>query len=277
MEPRFKKGDHVWAKNTKDLVGRTGYVKDFDRYKREYFVAYDKEMWIVPEDELELVDPAVENFKSPILEAEEQKDRYIIHIDEDYLRVLYRQRKAYATDERQAVYNEVYNSIVDFLDGKSDKPQLMSYDWVDEFGNARHSWWVENIDSQWQSGKAFTRQQPAKKPGLNSITDAVEAMYHHTKKANVAYYWMVATVIATFAMTGLGKVAALMAFASLLFSLGQNVWQGVTLEAFIRKMDAQHKTRFDYYPDHISNGGWVLYIVKMLLAVTAIVLMLLNL
>ena len=186
MEPKFRKGDHVWAKNTKELVGRTGYVKDFDRYKREYFVAYDKEMWIVPEDELELVDPKTEEYHGPAYKVEEEQE------------------------------------------------------------------------------------------GLNCITDAVEAMYHHTKKANVAYYWMVATVIATFAMTGLGKVAALMAFASLLFSLGQNVWQGVTLEAFIRKMDAQHKTRFDYYPDHISNGGWVLYIVKMLLAVTAIVLMLLN-
>lgn len=105
------------------------------------------------------------------------------------------------------------------------------------------------------------------------IKEAVEAMYHHTKKSNVAYYWMVGTVVSAYALSGLGRIAAVMAFASLLFSLGQNMWQGVMLERFIRRLDADRKIRFDSYPDHISNGGWALYMVKVLLAVAAVLAM----
>lgn len=65
-EPKFKTGDHVWTKQPKELAGRTGYIKAFDEYKRECLVVYGKEVWIVPEADLELVDPETEEFVSPI-------------------------------------------------------------------------------------------------------------------------------------------------------------------------------------------------------------------
>ena len=53
--PKFKVGDHVWAKKPKDLAGRTGYIKAIFNPKKEYDVAFGAELWIVPEDDLELV------------------------------------------------------------------------------------------------------------------------------------------------------------------------------------------------------------------------------
>lgn len=63
------------------------------------------------------------------------------------------------------------------------------------------------------------------------------------------------------------------AIASLILALLQNVWQGTALECFVRQLDKQGKTRFDHYPDHISNGGWAFYILKMLAALIAIATM----
>ena len=60
VTPKFKTGDHVWAKQPKALAGRTGYVKAVDTYKMEYMVLFDKDVWIVPEDDLELVTPSSE-------------------------------------------------------------------------------------------------------------------------------------------------------------------------------------------------------------------------
>ena len=57
--PKFKVGDHVWAKKPKDLAGRTGYIKAIFNPKKEYDVAFGAELWIVPEDDLELVNEPV--------------------------------------------------------------------------------------------------------------------------------------------------------------------------------------------------------------------------
>ena len=80
--PKFKEGDHVWAKQPKDLVGRTGYVKSIDTYKMEYTVMFDKDMWIVPEADLEMVDPAAENAETPVFEPKEDGPRFDLHYGE---------------------------------------------------------------------------------------------------------------------------------------------------------------------------------------------------
>jgi len=63
VEPKYKKGDHVWAKRSKELAGRTGYVMKVDTRRMEYEERFGTEMWIVPEDDLELVDPATEDYE----------------------------------------------------------------------------------------------------------------------------------------------------------------------------------------------------------------------
>ena len=37
-EPKYKKGDHVWAKQPEELAGRTGYVVTVDTYRMMYDV-----------------------------------------------------------------------------------------------------------------------------------------------------------------------------------------------------------------------------------------------
>ena len=58
-EPKFKNGDHVWAKQPKELYGRTGYVMAVDTYKMEYTVVFGTEAWIIPENDLEMVNEPV--------------------------------------------------------------------------------------------------------------------------------------------------------------------------------------------------------------------------
>jgi len=74
VEPKYKKGDHVWAKQPKELAGRTGYVMDVDTYRMEYDVRFGAEMWIVPEDDLELVDPATEEARQTVFEREDDAE-----------------------------------------------------------------------------------------------------------------------------------------------------------------------------------------------------------
>jgi hypothetical protein len=57
--PKFKVGDHVWAKQPKELYGRTGYVTGVDARSRMYDVTYLGEIWKVREDDLELVNEPV--------------------------------------------------------------------------------------------------------------------------------------------------------------------------------------------------------------------------
>ena len=58
VETKYKKGDHVWAKQPKELAGRTGYVLGIDTRRLEYEVRFGTDVWIVPESDLELVEPA---------------------------------------------------------------------------------------------------------------------------------------------------------------------------------------------------------------------------
>jgi len=75
VEPKYKKGDHVWAKQTKELAGRTGYVMDVDTYRMVYDVKFGTELWEILEDDLELVDPATEEVRQPVFEREDDADQ----------------------------------------------------------------------------------------------------------------------------------------------------------------------------------------------------------
>ena len=75
VEAKYKKGDHVWAKQPKELAGRTGYVMWIDTRRMEYDVRFGAEMWIVPESDLELVDPATEEARQTVFECEDDADQ----------------------------------------------------------------------------------------------------------------------------------------------------------------------------------------------------------
>jgi hypothetical protein len=75
VEAKYKKGDHVWAKQPKELAGRTGYVMEVDTRRMEYEVNFGTEIWIVPESDLELVDPATEEARQTVFECEDDADQ----------------------------------------------------------------------------------------------------------------------------------------------------------------------------------------------------------
>lgn len=71
VETKYKKGDHVWAKQPKELAGRTGYVRTVDTYRMVYEVRFGTEIWKMLEDDLELVDPATEEASQLVFERAE--------------------------------------------------------------------------------------------------------------------------------------------------------------------------------------------------------------
>ena len=72
--PKFKEGDHVWAKQPKELAGRTGYVIDIDTLSMEYAIKFGTKIWIIPESDLELVDPTTEEHQT-VFKREDDADQ----------------------------------------------------------------------------------------------------------------------------------------------------------------------------------------------------------
>ena len=81
VEPKYKKGDHVWAKQPKELAGRTGYVRVVDTYRMVYEVAFGTEVWKILEDDLELVDQSLEEARQPVFEREDEADQPLTELD----------------------------------------------------------------------------------------------------------------------------------------------------------------------------------------------------
>lgn len=205
-----------------------------------------------------------------------KRERYIVHIDENYLQTLYVQNNAVSQEDRMKVYNKVYNEIIDFLDGKTDKPATMAYDWVDEYGNPRHSWWVENIDGQWQSGKAFTKQKPAKPDTLTE--DEVYDYYQERSKTAGdradQLAWMFIVMMTGGLISGHAfqtfSICANLALVYMLLSVVQAVWQMFTAWLFkkqVTKMDEKPKD----YPSWVGCGAWLFYWSKMITIAAAVI------
>ena len=109
--------------------------------------------------------------------------------------------------------------------------------------------------------------------GRIDIKEAEEAMYYHTKRAGDLCYWIAAAIIALYIFKGTSAVAAVVAFIALVLAVCQNLWQGITIERFVRRLDKQERHDFDTYPDHIANGGWVFYILKIAATLASIILL----
>ncbi len=75
VETKYKKGDHVWDKQPKELAGRTGYVMNIDTLTMNYEIKFGTEIWIVPESDLELCDPATEEARQTVFEREDDADQ----------------------------------------------------------------------------------------------------------------------------------------------------------------------------------------------------------
>ena len=68
VTPKFKVGDHVWAKQPEELHGRTGYVKAVDTARKMYEVSYGADLFLVAEKDLELVNEDTYNGTAETLE-----------------------------------------------------------------------------------------------------------------------------------------------------------------------------------------------------------------
>lgn len=106
VEPKYKKGDHVWAKQPKELAGRTGYVMAVDTYRMVYEVRFGTELWKMLEDDLELVDPATEEVRQAVFKREDDADQ---PLTEQAAYDEYQERSKVSADQpltEQAAYDE---------------------------------------------------------------------------------------------------------------------------------------------------------------------------
>lgn len=108
------------------------------------------------------------------------------------------------------------------------------------------------------------------------INDAIKSVNICRKTGNVIVYLIVAASIIVFVLTGRGAVAVQLSMAALIISIMQYLWLGISLEAFVRRLERERQFEFDGYPSHISNGGWVIYAFKMIVAIMAAVELILS-
>lgn len=101
-------------------------------------------------------------------------------------------------------------------------------------------------------------------------------IYARTKSGNVIMYLIVAVSVIVFVVTGRGSVAVQLSMGCLILSICQYLWQGFLLELFLRKLERNNQKKFYAYPDAIANGGWVIYVFKMIVAIFAAVELILS-
>lgn len=217
-------------------------------------------------------------------QEENKRGRYIIHIDEDYLQTLYIQKRADTDADKVKVFNEVYDEIKSFLDGTSEEPTTVAYDWVDASGMPHHSWWVEDIDQQWKSGMAYSRQpkpaeveQPADEDNALTEQRAYDDYQERSATAGDRGSMLAWAFICTMLAQLIGSkyfrepyVLAAGGIAYLLLSTLQSLWQTVTIW-LVKCRIKRTGIELDDYPDWIGFGAWVFYWLKMIvLTATAI-------
>lgn len=110
----------------------------------------------------------------------------------------------------------------------------------------------------------------------HDFSEAESEMYEHTKGGNVVVYLIVAASVVIFVMTGRGAVAVQLSMGVLVLGVLQNLWQGFALELFVRYLERKDLKEFHKYPDAITNGGWAIYVLKMIVAILAAVELILS-
>lgn len=123
--------------------------------------------------------------------------------------------------------------------------------------------------------KEIVVQQEEKKI-RHDFSEVKNDMYELTKKGSVLGYLIVAASVIVFVVTGRGEVAVQLSMCVLILGVLQNLWQGFTLELFVRCLENRGQKEFEKYPDHISTGGWVIYAFKMIVAIMAAVELILS-
>ena len=103
------------------------------------------------------------------------------------------------------------------------------------------------------------------------FSEAEKDLYGRTRTGSVLVYLIVAASIIVYVVTGRGAVSVQLSMGVLMLGIMQTLWQGFALELFVRDLQRKDMKEFNKYPDHISTGGWVFYVLKMTVAMMAAV------
>lgn len=123
--------------------------------------------------------------------------------------------------------------------------------------------------------KEIVVQQEEKKI-RHDFSEVKNDMYELTKKGSVLGYLIVAASVIVFVFTGRGEVAVQVSMCVLILGVLQHLWQGFTLEIFLRYLERNDLKEFNTFPDYIGNGAWVIYAFKMIVAIMAAVELILS-
>jgi hypothetical protein len=104
-----------------------------------------------------------------------------------------------------------------------------------------------------------------------TLKEAWNEVNTFTKGGNMLLYLITLTAVTVYVTTGRGAVSVELAMMSLVLGMIQCLWQGFTTELFVRHLERNKQGDFEIYPNHISTGGWAIYVGKMSLAIMAAV------
>lgn len=111
---------------------------------------------------------------------------------------------------------------------------------------------------------------------MHKFSEAENALSAHTKTGSIIVYLIVVASFVLLVTTGRGAVAVQLSMGALILALLQNLWQGISLEVFLRYLEHNDIKEFHTWPDAIGNGGWAIYVMKMIVAILAAVELILS-
>ena len=78
------------------------------------------------------------------MEQNEKKNKYVIVINDEYMRMLYVQRCADTAEQKAELFQKVIGIIKDWLRNDSEDP-LIAYEFIGPDGRKYQSWRIEDI------------------------------------------------------------------------------------------------------------------------------------
>ena len=184
-------------------------------------------------------------------------ERVIIHLNLDYMEMMYAQKGAMTTEAKKQVADGIMADIVRFVHGEGKKDYLFAYDFTDRNNKTCPSWWLEYIDHK-DTGEGVTESKVNDYYQERSVTAGSRA----DQLAWMFVLMMTGGLISGHAYETFSVCAALSAIY-LFFSIMQAVWQTFTSWIF-KQCIKRAEVMPDDYPWWVGSGAWLFFWLKML-------------
>lgn len=190
--------------------------------------------------------------------------RFVAHINEGYLQRLYLQQKADTQEKKVELQNKVIDEIRKFVRGESEDNTLITYDFTDQSGETRSTWWLEFIDREEEDDRLTEKQI------YNDYQERSVTAGNRAEQLAWAFVVILCAQLVGGEHFKEPYVIAAGGICYMLLSALQSLWQAFSMWVFKQKVKRNNLMVSDY-PNTIGGIAWAFYWAKMLvIAVTAV-------